>query len=292
MEKAKETNAIMTPPKIGFIINPVAGIGGRVGLKGSDGPEIQKKARSLGAVPEAQNKALLALGEIEFNAVHEIWTGPGEMGENCARQAGFSLRVIGKTIPGLSTLEDTIHIAGKIKEMGVDILLFAGGDGTARNIYDALHTQLTVLGIPAGVKIHSAVYGVNPRSAGRAAQAFLHNKTMKTREAEVMDIDEDSFRAGRVNTRLYGYLKVPESRSLIQNVKSGGYSEKEAIAGMAAEVTENMEEDTLYIMGPGTLLQRGRTCFFHWKIKQPSLQEPPRGWAWPLPGALSRPGPR
>lgn len=252
MEKAKETDPIMTPPKIGFIINPVAGIGGRVGLKGSDGPKIQEKARSLGAIPEAQNKALLALEEIEFKAVDEIWTGPGEMGETCARQAGFSPRVTGCITPGLTTPQDTIYIARKIQERGVDLLLFAGGDGTARNICDALHTQVTVLGIPAGVKIHSAVFGVNPRSAGRAALAFLRDKTMKTREAEVMDIDEDSFRAGRVNARLYGYLKIPESRSLIQNVKSGGYSEKEAIGGMAAEVAENMEADTLYIMGPGT----------------------------------------
>jgi len=238
--------------KIGLIINPVAGMGGRVGLKGSDGLDIQKKARSLGAVSEAQNKALIALKEIELKEVDKIWTGPGEMGENCARQAGFSPSVIGNITQGYTTPEDTINIARKIKELGIDILLFAGGDGTARNINDSIHTQIPVLGIPAGVKIHSAVYAVNPRSAGKAALTFLRSKIVKTREAEVMDIDEESFRAGKVNTRLYGYLKVPEFKSYMQNVKSGGYSEKEAVAGMAAEVTENMEDDTLYIIGPGT----------------------------------------
>ena len=238
--------------KIGLIINPIAGMGGRVGLKGSDGLDIQNKARSLGAVPEAQNKAMLALNEIEIKDVDELWTGPGEMGEDCARKAGFSPRVIGKITKGFTTPEDTINIAGKIKELGVDILLFAGGDGTARNINDAVHTQIPVLGIPAGVKIHSAAFAINPRTAGKAAQAFLQTRPIKTREAEVMDLDEELYRAGKVNTRLYGYLKVPEFRTYMQNVKSGGYSEKEAVAGMAAEVTENMADDTLYIIGPGT----------------------------------------
>jgi predicted polyphosphate/ATP-dependent NAD kinase len=238
--------------KIGLIVNPVAGMGGRVGLKGSDGADIQQKARSLGAVPEAANKALIALKQIELKDEYEFLTGPGEMGEDCARQAGFSPKVVGNITKGLTTPEDTIAIAKKIKEIGVDILLFAGGDGTARNIFDAIHTQIQVLGIPAGVKIHSAVYAVNPRSAGKAVQSFLGTRPLKTREAEVMDLDEESYRAGKVNTRLYGYLRVPEFKAYMQNVKSGGYSEKEAVAGMVAEVTETMRDDNLYIVGPGT----------------------------------------
>lgn len=238
--------------KIGLIVNPVAGMGGRVGLKGSDGADIQKKARSLGAVQEAANKALIALKQIELKDEYEVFTGPGEMGENCARQAGFSPKVVDNITKGLTTPEDTIAIAKKIKEIGVDILLFAGGDGTARNIFDAIHTQIPVLGIPAGVKIHSAVYAINPRSAGKAVQSFLGTRPLKTREAEVMDLDEESYRAGKVSTRLYGYLKVPEFKAYMQNVKSGGYSEKESVAGMAAEVTQNMKDDTLYIIGPGT----------------------------------------
>jgi len=238
--------------KIGLIINPVAGMGGRVGLKGSDGKDIQKKARSLGAIPEAQNRTLLVLKEISFKEINEIWTAPGEMGEACVKQAGFSPLVIGSIKKGHTRPEDTINIARLMKEAGVDLLLFAGGDGTARNIFDSIGTQIPALGIPAGVKIHSAVYAINPKSAGKAVFGFLSSKIDKFREAEVMDIDEELFRAGHVKAKLYGYLKVPESRTYIQNVKSGGYSEKEAIAGMAAEITENMEGNTLYIIGPGT----------------------------------------
>jgi len=239
--------------KLGIIINPVAGMGGRVGLKGSDGSEIQKMARELGAIPEAQSKVLLALREIAvLKEEVELFTAPGEMGANCAKQAGFHPRMLGSIRDGFTTSEDTIDIARKMVEIGVDLLLFAGGDGTARNIYEAMGSQITVLGIPAGVKIHSAVYAVNPRSAGKAALLFLRDKTANTREAEVMDIDEESFRSGSVKAKLYGYLKVPESKAYIQNVKSGGYSEKEAVAGMAAEVADNMENNVLYVIGPGT----------------------------------------
>jgi len=238
--------------KIALIINPVAGMGGRVGLKGSDGQEIQKKARSLGAAPEAQNRALLALKEFSSINSVEIWTAPGEMGETCAKKAGFSPRVIGSIKEGHTRAADTINIAKELQEAGVDLLLFAGGDGTARNIYDAIGSNVPVLGIPAGVKIHSAVYAINPRSAGKAALRFLTGKSTTFREFEVMDIDEDLYREGRVQAKLYGYLKIPESRHYIQNVKSGGYSEKEAVTGMAAEITENMEENILYIIGPGT----------------------------------------
>jgi predicted polyphosphate/ATP-dependent NAD kinase len=239
--------------KLGFIINPVAGVGGRVGLKGSDGPEIQKMAQSLGAVREARNKAVVALKALApIQDKIELWTAPGEMGEDCAGGAGFPAHVIGRPGQGLTTAADTIHIARQMAEIGVDLLVFAGGDGTARDIYAAVGEKLVVLGIPAGVKIHSGVYAVNPTRAGEAALLYLSRDSPDFREAEVMDIDEEAFRAGRVRTKLYGYLKVPELKAYIQNVKAGGYSEPESLAGIAAEITGAMREHVLYIIGPGT----------------------------------------
>lgn len=239
--------------KLGLIINPIAGMGGKVGLKGSDGSEILKMAKALGAIPEAYNKALIALKEIvSIKEEIELWTAPGEMGENCARVAGFEPRVIGSITQGATTPEDTRIIARKMSELGVDLLLFVGGDGTARNVYEAIDTQITCLGIPAGVKIHSAVYAVNPRSAGKAILLFLRQKGVLVQEAEVMDIDEDAFRSGRVHAKLYGYLKVPKLKAYIQNVKSGCYSEKESLTGLSVEIADKMEENILYIIGPGT----------------------------------------
>ncbi|MGR6836937.1 ATP-NAD kinase family protein [Syntrophomonas erecta] len=239
--------------KLGLIINPIAGMGGKVGLKGSDGIEILKKARELGATPEAPRRsieALKILGEIKENI--QIITYPREMGEDEAREAGFDPVVTGSIHSGETSANDTIQAAQAMQEQNVDLLLFAGGDGTARNIYNAIGSSIPVLGIPAGVKIHSAVYAVNPKSAGEAAKLYLQDKVVNIREAEVMDIDEEAFREGRVSATLYGYLKVPELKKFVQSVKSGTRSEKAEVLGMAAQIVADMEDDVFYVIGPGT----------------------------------------
>ncbi|HIQ06279.1 MAG TPA: ATP-NAD kinase [Anaerolineae bacterium] len=238
--------------KLGLIVNPVAGIGGSVGLKGSDGEEIQRKALELGAVPHAGDRAAQALEHLGSVPELEIVTYPAEMGEDPARQVGFSSTVIGSITPGHTTAEDTRRAAREMKEIGVDLLLFAGGDGTARDIYEAVGTTLPVLGIPAGVKIHSAVYATNPASAGELASLYLQGRVTALREEEVMDIDEEAVRQGVVSARLYGYLKVPYRRSFVQSSKVESVGEDAAKAALAEDVVERMEDGCMYIIGPGT----------------------------------------
>lgn len=243
----------MMKKKIGFIINPIAGMGGRVGLKGSDGIDILMKAKELGARPEAPRRATEAISELaEIKEQVEVLTWSGEMGEDEAKEAGFNPTVIGSYGDRMSTPDDTIEAARKMAEIGVDLILFAGGDGTARNICSAVGERIPVLGIPAGVKIHSAVYAINPQNAGKAAIKFLKDKSVKVIDKEVMDIDEEAFRNGDVKAKLYGFMKVPELKQYLQNVKSGGYSEKQALEGIAAEVVSSVEPDVMYIIGPGT----------------------------------------
>jgi predicted polyphosphate/ATP-dependent NAD kinase len=241
--------------KLGVIVNPVAGMGGRVGLKGSDGDEIQKKARELGAKPESPLRAIEALKVIaRLKDQVEIIAYPHEMGADEAREAGFDPRIVGSISSGATSPEDTVRAVHDMVAAGADMILFAGGDGTARNIYTALGSgsDIPVLGIPAGVKIHSAVYAVNPRSAGEVTALFLEGKAVNIREAEVMDIDEEAFREGRVSAQLYGYLNVPENKKYVQSVKSGTRSEQAEIQGMAAEIVANMKDDVIYVIGPGT----------------------------------------
>jgi predicted polyphosphate/ATP-dependent NAD kinase len=241
------------PRRLGLIVNPVAGIGGRVGLKGSDGAEIQKKALELGAVPQSLNRAIQALERIKPVDDLEVITYPGEMGEDAARACGFEPTVIGSIKPGETTPEDTRNAAREMRRLNVNLLLFAGGDGTARDIYNAIGERLPVLGIPAGVKIHSAVFGTNPLSAGDLAVLYLQGKAASLREAEVMDIDEEAFRKGIVSAKLYGYLKVPFQRRLLQGLKTpSSPGEQAAMAAIAADVVSKMEDGWLYIIGPGT----------------------------------------
>ncbi|MFB0535893.1 MAG: ATP-NAD kinase family protein [Anaerolineae bacterium] len=236
-----------------MIVNPVAGIGGRVGLKGSDGAEIQKKALELGAVPQSLNRAIQALERIKPVDDLEVVTYRGEMGEDAARACGFEPTVIGSIKPGETTPQDTRNAAQEMLRLKVNLLLFAGGDGTARDIYNAIGERLPVLGIPAGVKIHSAVFATNPLNAGDLAVLYLQGRVSSLREAEVMDIDEEAFRQGIVSAKLYGYLKIPFKRRLVQSLKTpSSPGEQTAMAAIAADVASKMEDGWLYVIGPGT----------------------------------------
>jgi predicted polyphosphate/ATP-dependent NAD kinase len=240
--------------KLGFIINPVAGLGGKVGLKGSDGLAIQNQARALGAIPEAHNRAAAALNELKKSAsnLEKLITYPGEMGENVAVNCGFSPIIIGDICRGKTTAADTRRAAREMLTMGVDLILFAGGDGTARDICEVVGAKVPVIGIPSGVKIHSAVFGVNPASTGELTAQFLKNKIHTLRDAEVMDIDENAYRQGIVSPRLFGYLQIPYKRQLVQVQKAPNpVSEEAVLNAIALDVIDHMDE-SYYIIGPGT----------------------------------------
>lgn len=241
--------------KLGLIINPIAGMGGKVGLKGTDGPEVLEKARSLGAKEESPIKAKSALKILlPIKDELEIYTYPGDMGENELREFGFEPLVLGERKETTGP-EDTEEAAKAMVDKGVDLLMFAGGDGTARNIYNVVADKIPVIGIPAGVKIHSGVYANHPRSAGEVALKYLTEEGIPTKEAEVMDIDEEAFREGVVTARLYGYMMTPYLENLMQGQKSGGIaSEAEVLAGIADRIVEEMENepDTYFIIGSGS----------------------------------------
>lgn len=242
--------------KLGFIVNPIAGMGGKVGLKGTDGFQILEKAISLGAFPESPYKAKQALEILlPLKDKLEIFTYPGEMGEKEALELGFSPLVVGE-ISGRTSGEKTEEAAEKMLSLGVDLILFAGGDGTARNIHNALASKVPVIGIPTGVKIHSGVYANHPKAAGEIAYKYLISENRETMEAEVMDIDEEAFRKGQVTARLYGYVRIPFEEDLVQNTKSGGIAREEiALDGISNMIIEEMEEDVYYIIGSGTSIR-------------------------------------
>jgi predicted polyphosphate/ATP-dependent NAD kinase len=252
--------------KLGLIVNPVAGVGGRVGLKGSDGTDILRRALELGAARESPRRAQQALTRLHALASEiDVVTCPAEMGADEARAAGFSPQVLDAVIApsgehladgsSATSAADTERAARALLDLGVDLLLFAGGDGTARNIHNAVGASLPVVGIPAGVKIHSAVYATTPAAAGDLAALFFRpqSRGIELREAEVMDIDEEAFRHDRLSARLYGYLTVPYLRSLLQSAKAGAASSDVAILeGIASEVINTMAPGRLYVIGPGT----------------------------------------
>lgn len=247
--------------KIGLIINPIAGMGGSVGLKGTD--HVVEEAIRRGAVPMASKRAENALTELlPLKSQFTFYSYPGGMGGELAERMGFTAVLLEKPVKsredgagheGGTDAADTVELARHLLEQQVDLILFAGGDGTARNIYEAVGLEAACVGIPAGVKIHSPVYARNPKAAGQLAALWISGKVSRTSEKEVLDIDEDEYRAERINTRLYGYLTVPEEKNLIQNRKAPTpVSDTAAIESIAYEVVDHMEEDTYYLIGAGT----------------------------------------
>lgn len=239
---------------VGFIVNPVAGMGGAVGLKGTDGKAILAKAISLGAKPIASQRGEAFLAELlPVKEQLRLIVGAGSMGEAQAKKCGFNCQTIGECRRE-TTSGDTQKAAQEMVECKVDLLVFCGGDGTARDILKAVGMKVPVLGVPTGVKMHSALFAVTSQAAARVAAGFLWGG-LTLREAEVMDIDEEAFRAGHLSAELYGYLLSPFEPHLIQGNKLESPTTENEVrnqAAIAVYIIEEMKPDVVYIIGPGT----------------------------------------
>jgi predicted polyphosphate/ATP-dependent NAD kinase len=240
---------------IGLIINPLAGLGGSLGMKGSDGDEMRDIAADMSENERrrSRDRAARALGRLVGVDGVQLLTCPGAMGEGVCAALGFEHRVfdpVGEASPGA---EHTRHYARAMLDDGADLLVFAGGDGTARDIFDVVGENLPVLGIPAGVKMHSGVFAVSPEAAGDLLVELARGGLVGLRHQEVRDIDEDAFREDVVRSRFYGDMLVPGEGRYLQHTKIGGRESQELVAGeIAAWVAEQMTEGILYLIGPGS----------------------------------------
>ena len=239
--------------RLGVVVNPIAGIGGRLALKGSDDVALVTAARERGEVALAPARATEALQRLAaLGDELEVLAYAGAMGEEEARRAQLTPTVLGSS-GAVTTAQDTRTAAAAMAERGVDLLLFAGGDGTAVDVLEAIGDRIPVLGIPAGVKMHSAVFAVNPRRAGELAASLAHGGVRRVRRAEVMDVDEALLRAGSVSARLHGFLNVPDARAHLQCAKARSLgSEAAAQDAIAQHLIDNVLADRTWLIGPGT----------------------------------------
>ncbi|WP_122091360.1 ATP-NAD kinase family protein, partial [Halalkalicoccus subterraneus] len=229
--------------RIGFVCNPIAGMGGRVGLKGTDGKLAE--ARERGAEPRAPERALAALEALyERLPDAEVLTCGEPMGASEVIEAGFDPAVVYEPDEETSA-GDTREAVGRLLDRGVDLILFVGGDGTATDVAEAVTeagSETPILGVPAGVKVYSSVFGVTPEDAGRIAAAFD-----STESREVSDIDEEAYRAGEVRTTLRAVVNVPVAEELQSAKQLGGGSVDGLVQGIVAEV----DPETTYVFAPG-----------------------------------------
>jgi len=232
--------------RLGFVVNPIAGMGGRVGLKGTDGKV--ERARELGAEMRAPDRARETLVELhDIGGDVDLYTYGGIMGENEARAAGFEPTVVGHPDEETSAA-DTRAAVRALLEDDVDLILFVGGDGTAVDVAETLEacdSDTPILGVPAGVKVYSSVFAVTPEAAAHIA--LTHDATER---AEVNDIDEDQYREGEVETELRAVATVPvaEQRQASKQTHAG------TVEGVADWIAENVRPGVTYVLGPGSTL--------------------------------------
>ncbi|EZH81465.1 ATP-NAD kinase [Ectopseudomonas composti] len=239
---------------IGLIINPLAGLGGPAAFKGSDG--MAEQALALGVEPKAAQRTRTALEQLlTLQERIEFVSYPGAMGGDLLAQMGFEHRLLGQLGAQPTTAEDTRQAVQQLQDAGVALILFAGGDGTARDVCAAVKDGQPVLGIPAGVKIQSGVYAISPRAAGELTARLVDGGLVRLASGEVRDIDENALREGRVTARWYGELCVPQEGGYVQAVKQGGMeSEELVLADLAAWLEAEWEPDARYVFGPGSTL--------------------------------------
>ncbi len=247
----------------GFVVNPIAGMGGRVGLKGTD--NVVEEAVRRGAEPVSGKRAtqmLKTLVRARTTYKRELpiaWlTVSGPMGEDLLKEAGFTPKeyTIIYTCSPVTTKEDTKRACEEFQTQKVDLIIFCGGDGTARDVYEVVDAKIPMLGIPAGVKMHSGVFGVNPEGVAEVILAFTEGN-LSVSEVEIMDLDEDLYRKGEWSIKLHGIAVTPFEETYIQSAKTiiRGPSEEEAKKEIADYITEEMEENVLYILGSGSTLK-------------------------------------
>ena len=240
--------------RIGFLVNPIAGMGGPVGLKGTDG--LAEEAIAMGARPRAMERARACLDLLskERDAIL-FFTASGSMGESCLEECGLDYKVVYSALPVTSS-RDTIRTCQAFLDEGVDLILFCGGDGTARDVA-GIAGSTPILAIPAGVKMHSGVFAASPQAAADLVIRFL-NGELNLRDTEIVDVDEEFYRAGILQTKLYALAKTPYLPVLVAERKRIYISDqedefKDQIALFASEF---MRDGSAYIIGAGTTTSR------------------------------------
>jgi predicted polyphosphate/ATP-dependent NAD kinase len=249
--------------RIGFVINPIAGMGGRVGLKGTD--DVADEAVRRGAKPTANARAVETLRELKHlidglpNPPAIEWlTASGDMGHEALRTAGFTAIALVHSAPVVSSARDTRDVVKRFSAASADLVLFCGGDGTARDVCAVTGETTPVLGIPAGVKMYSGVFGITPARTAHILMRYL-TKEIGLTHTEIVDLDEDKYRRDEWAVRLYMSARTPFEPTYVQSAKAliEGADEEAIKDDIATQLREDIEASprTLYLLGPGSTVQ-------------------------------------
>lgn len=242
---------------VGFIVNPIAGMGGRVGLKGTDG--VFQKAVALGASPVAPQRAREMLQEFvtQYSTRNKVkWvTCTGRMGNDVLEAAGVDdMELVYDPFHGDTDANDTKTACQRFLESAVDLVLFCGGDGTARDIYSVIDKKIPLLGIPSGVKMHSGVFGITVKATAKMLHEFIQ-ENLTIGDVEIMDLDEERYRKGEWNIRLFGIASGIVEPTYVQvgKMSFASVSDDDVKEELSEHIEDEIEanKECLYLFGSG-----------------------------------------
>ncbi len=240
---------------VGFLVNPIAGMGGSVGLKGTDG-DLYVEAIRRGSKPVAPHRALRFLRKLrEYADDLTLVVPPKGMGWDYVREFFKRAKVLDLNIGETTSRADTIRSCELMIRERVGLIVFVGGDGTARDVFDVVNTSLPILGVPSGVKMYSGVFASSPEAAAEIVASFIGGDA-QIELGEIADVDEASLKDDVIRTRVYGIAKVPQCKGLLVPSKDFSSSSEADKDEVAEYVVENIiEPDTLYLLGPGSTIK-------------------------------------
>ena len=259
--------------RLGVIVNPDAGLGGKLGFKGSDGRAIE--ARKAGATDRSGPRmrqclqhlhGLLVSSLNRTGSMSEIYSWSGRMGGDWLPETSEKMTVVhtGQT-PTPTSAADTSDMVRTLVDAQVEAILYAGGDGTTRDIVNALGalgsgaTSTPVIGVPGGVKMHSGTFATTPKAAAEVVLSFAMGD-LRTAITEVMDLDEEVYQHGEWRVRMYGEAWTPSSPRFMQGAKEQveRVSEEDTIEGLAHHVQSLVDDepDLMVVWGSGGTLRR------------------------------------
>ena len=251
--------------RLGLLVNPDAGLGGRLGLKGSDGQA--ELARSKGAEDRSGPRMRLMLEYFSklrrsgFEGIEWV-SSEGRMGTDWLPEGATigSVRTTHSS-SGSTSADDTAAAVGELLKEGIDLLVYAGGDGTTRDIVTALDSagspDIPVIGVPTGVKMHSGCFAASPKAAAEVLSAWLDGDLLLA-STEVLDLDEERYRQGEWGVQLYAEAMTPASPRWMQGSKQRieASGEEDTTEGLADHIRELViSEDGLVIWGSGGTLR-------------------------------------
>nr|AIE90344.1 ATP-NAD/AcoX kinase [uncultured marine group II/III euryarchaeote AD1000_02_G03] len=251
--------------RLGLLVNPDAGLGGRLGLKGSDGQA--ELARSMGA-EDRSGPRMRAMLE-HFSSIHRAgfedisWvTSEGRMGTEWFPEAEIGSISTVHSSSGGTSAADTQDAVNSLLESEIDLLVYAGGDGTTRDVVAALDSaespETPVIGVPTGVKMHSGCFAASPKAAAEALSSWLIGDLLLA-STEVLDLDEDLYRQGKWVVRLYAEAMTPSSPRWMQGSKQRieASGEEDTTEGLADHIREMLvSDDRMLIWGSGGTLRK------------------------------------